>query len=388
MVEKSGFNRRTGIVIALLIVFFLAGVSAGYYLPVHTPEKPSINTFAAGSLTAVLGKQFNPEFQNLTGIKVGMTFAGSIAGTREVQSGEPFSVFISASAPILYENLMNKTHYADWQIVFATNAMAITWLNESYAIPSDFPFWFENLTKNSTTIGISNSSLDPSGFQAIETIKLAGILYTDWSNPFVKEAFGNNESLFMKYNRAWNSWFGKLGYPENDSMALYHQIFVTKYKDGTMKLTTEEYGLDAYLESGAVDYALTYISQAFNQNLHYYENSTGGNGLSPWINLASLNESIDEFYQEINASGPSYDNVGNLPGSPIFYSVTIISNFTSQQAIQYVYYLLTGLGTTYLEKNMFSPLERPFAIGISSMPEELQSLVSSPPSYLPASSYE
>ncbi|MEM0073582.1 MAG: molybdate ABC transporter substrate-binding protein, partial [Thermoplasmatales archaeon] len=250
MVGRDGTS-HSKLLLTLIVVFFLLGVSVGYFIPGHQYNRQaSINAFAAGSLTYVLGNEFNPEFRNITGIKVGMTFGGSIAGTREVQSGSPYSVFVSASAPILYENLMNKTRYANWQIVFATNQIAITWLNNAYSIPSTFPFWFENLTENSTTVGVSNASLDPSGYQSIETMKLAGILYTNWSNPFVKIAFDNNKSKFNEYNVAWNSWFGKLGYPANDSNALYDQLFLKKVRLDETKLTTEEYGLDAYLESG------------------------------------------------------------------------------------------------------------------------------------------
>ncbi|MEM0138110.1 MAG: extracellular solute-binding protein [Thermoplasmatales archaeon] len=387
MVGKDNISHRK-LLLTLLVVFFLLGVSVGYFIPGHQSNRQVfINAFAAGSLTYVLGNEFNPEFRNITGIKVGMTFGGSIAGTREVQSGSPYSVFVSASATILYENLMNKTRYASWQILFATNQMAITWLNNAYAIPSTFPFWFENLTENSTTVGVSNASLDPSGYQSIETMKLAGILYTNWSAPFVKIAFDNNKSKFNEYNTAWNSWFGKLGYPANDSNALYDQLFLKKVRLGETKLTTEEYGLDAYLESGAVDYAITYVSQAINQHLYYYKNSTGSNGLPVWINLGSINKTVDDFYLEVNSSGPNYDNVGNIPGGPIFYSVTIISNHTSPQAVQYVYYLITGLGSEFLTESLFSPLPSPIGVGINNMPTELRSLVANPPSYLPVSDY-
>ncbi|MEM0141255.1 MAG: extracellular solute-binding protein [Thermoplasmatales archaeon] len=387
MMARNNVRKKEAI-LALLIVFFVLGVSVGYFVPNHQVyRQESISTFAAGSLTYVLGDQFNPEFQNLTGIKVGMTFGGSISGTRQVQSGAPYSVFISASAAILYDNLMNQTHYSNWQILFATNEMAITWLSKSYAIPSTFPFWFENLTENSTTLGVSNASLDPSGFQAIETMKLAGILYTNWSNPYVRAAFKSNESLFLEYNKAWNSWFGKLGYPPNDSMALYHQIFITKYERGYTKLTTEEYGLNAYLESGAVDYAITYVSQAINQGLYYYQNLTGSDGLPIWVNLGSINGTVDSFYQKINASGPGYDNVGNIPGAPILYSLTIISNYFSEQALQYVYDLITAMGTKYLTEGKFSPLQNPIGVGINNMPMVLRTLVVNPPSYLPYSAY-
>ncbi|MGC8608816.1 MAG: extracellular solute-binding protein [Thermoplasmata archaeon] len=384
-------KKRTALNIAviLLVVGLVVGFAVGHYTAPSSTNQKSISTFAAGSLTYALGSQFNPQFQNQTNIKVGMTFSGSISGAREVQSGKPFSVFISASAPVLYQDLMNQTHYADWQIIFSANEMAITWLNDKYNISSSNPYWFESITENKTIVSASNASLDPSGFQAIETMKLAGILYTNWSNPDVQLAFHGDKTLFMKYNDAWNSWFGKnWGYPNNDSLALYHQLFISKYHNKTFLLTTEEYGMDAYLEAGSSDYAITYVSQAINQHLYYYENSTGGNGLSKWINLGSTNKTVDDFYAQISESGPSWDNVGNLPGAPIFYSVTIISNYSSPAAVQYIYNLITPMGYNYLEKSKFDPLSQPFAVGIKNMPAQLQALVTPPPSYLLSSAYD
>ncbi len=384
-------KKRTAlnIAIVLMVVGLVVGFSVGHFTAQPATNQKSINTFAAGSLTYVLGSQFNTQFQNQTDIKVGMTFSGSISGAREVQSGKPFSVFISASAPVLYQDLMNQTHYANWQIIFSANEMAITWLNSKYDINSTNPYWFENITQNKTIVSASNSSLDPSGFQAIETMKLAGILYTDWSNPDVKMAFNGNETLFKEYNDAWNTWFAKnWGYPVNDSLALYHQLFISKYLNGTFLLTTEEYGMDAYLEAGSSDYAITYVSQAINQKLDYYENATGGNGLPAWINLGSVNSTVDDFYEEISEAGPYYDTVGNLPGAPIFYSVTIISNYSSPAAIQYIYNLITPMGYNYLEQSKFDPISHPFAVGINNMPAQLKALVTAPPSYLSTSAYD
>ncbi len=376
-------------IIVVFIVGILIGFGAGYLLAYSpSPQKGSyIQAFAAGSLKLVLGKQFNPAFENITGVKVAMTFAGSLSGVRQAEAGTNFSVFISASAPVLYENLVKKDNYTSWEIVFATNEMAITWKNSKYAISPSWPYWFENLTAKNITVGTSNASLDPSGFQIIETMKLAGILYTNWSNPYVQIAFNHNFSAFMKYNKAWNDWFGKLGYPVNDSLALYHELFISKYLNGTFKLTTVEIGLDSYLASGAIAYALTYKSQAINQNLYYYQNENGQNGLSPWINLGSTNKTICEFYSTINTSGPPWDNVGNLPGAPIFYAVTILKNYMNQQAIQYVYALITNMGKSYLSANGFDPLTQPFYVG-TNIPSMLMPLVVPAPGYLPVSSYE
>ena len=394
---KPASTKWVGISVVLLVVGIVIGFAAGHYT-VSAPSNPAINTFAAGSLKYALGNDFNPEFTNLTGVRVGMTFSGSISGAREVQEGKNYSVFISASAPILYQDLMNQTHYASWQIIFSANEMAITWVNSKYSIPSSYPYWFENITNNSAIVAASNASLDPSGFQAIETMKLAGVLYTGWDNNtsikgsepvnyYVKLAFNNNFTEYMNYNRAYNNWFhGKFGYPVNDSMALYHQIFISKYLNGTTKLTTVEIGLDGYLTAGTADYALTYVSQAINQGLDYYQNSTGANGLPTWINLGSVNKTVDDFYEQINESGPAWDNVGNLPGAPIFYSVTVINNYTNPYAIQYVYDLITGLGQHYLSMSKFDPLSQPFYVG--NVPSQLKGLVVTPPSYLPVSSYD
>ncbi len=394
---KPVATRSIGISVVLLVVGIVIGFAVGHYT-VASPSKPAINTFAAGSLKYALGNDFNPQYTNLTGVRVGMTFSGSISGAREVQEGKNYSVFISASAPILYQDLMKDTHYASWQIIFSANEMAITWTNPKYSIPSSFPYWFENITENNTIVAASNASLDPSGFQAIETMKLAGLLYTGWDNSsklvgnepvsyYVRLAFDNNFTLYMNYNKAYNDWFhNKFGYPVNDSLALYHQIFVSKYLNGTTKLTTVEIGLDGYLTAGTADYALTYVSQAINQGLSYYENSTGGNGLPAWINLGSVNKTIDDFYEQINESGPVWDNVGNLPGAPIFYSVTVINNYTNSYAIQYVYDLITGLGQHYLSMSKFDPLVQPFYVG--DVPAQLKPLVVAPPSYLPVSSYD
>jgi len=386
-------------VVILLIVFLIIGFAGGYIIAEtqnHQSTKfiAPLSVFAAGSLKYALGDNFKPTFENLTGIQVGMTFSGSVGGAREVIAGTPYDVFISAAAGVIPQILM--PNYTKWMVIFSSNEMAVTWTNTSYNIPSN-QFWFENISAPHIIVAVSNASLDPSGFQAIEMIKLAGILYTNWSNPYVKEAFENNFSQFMVYNKAWNQWFGPNGqlakdnyggnYPNNDSMALYDQLFQYKLKVGDLKLTTVEIGLDGYLQSGAADYALTYKSQAINQGLNYYKNSKGGNGLPGWINLGSVNRSMVEFYTEVNSSGPSVDNIGNFPGGPILYSATILIN-TKNQAVanQFIYYLITSLGQSYLSSSEFDPIATPFLYGQG--PSFLSGITIPVPSYIPTSSYE
>lgn len=381
---------------AVLVVGLLIGLPAGYYL--HTPSaagKDSVSVISAGSLKYALQDSFSNSFANATGIETGYTFIGSVAGARLIQSGEQADVFVSASASVIPSMLMvNDTN---WMMIFATNQMAITWLNEKYSI-SPGSFWFENLTAKDVTVSASNASLDPSGYVAIEMTKLAGILYTQWNNSLVKAAFNYNYSKFETYNNAWNSWFGPNGtlvqedigpgYPVNDPLALYDQIFVYMLNHNKMKLTTEEIGLNAYLQSGAADYALTYRSQAKSQGLYYFENATGDNGLPSWINLGSLSENQVAFYQFVNASGPAADNIGNITASPIMYALTVLNaSKNAGAADQYVYYLVTSMGEDSLTANYFSPLSTPYGMNIQNMPAELQSLVKPIPAYIPYSDY-
>jgi molybdate/tungstate transport system substrate-binding protein len=388
----------------VLVVVLIIGIGAGYatgYMTNHTASTKThtLSVYAAGSLKYVLGDQFNPSFQNITGIPAGITFGGSVSNAVQIKAGAQGDVFISAAAGVIPQYLM--PNYTKWMVIFASNEMAITWTNNSFSIPSSYPFWFENLTAPGVKVAASNSSLDPSGFQAIEMIKLAGILYTNWSNPYVKLAFNNDESQFLQYNRAWNSWFGPNGtlvrenngggYPINDSMALYDQIFGYDWKvSHDLYITTVEIGLDNYLTTGSVDYALTYKSQAINQHLYFYENSRGGNGLPSWINLGNISENQVKFYSEVNTTGPPESNIGNFGGGPILYAATILSSSKSVgESEQFIYYLVSNLGYYDLKSSDFDPIGVPFIYSSNSTPPSFLGGITQPvPSYIPASSYE
>lgn len=388
--------------IALLTIAVAAlviGASSGYMLASDSHSNSNLSPLsiiAAGSLKYAIGDGFVPQFKNSTGINTGAYFIGSVAGAREIQSGNYADVFISASAPVIPEMLI--PNLTNWMIIFATNEMSIDWTSQKYSI-SPGAMWFENITAKGIKIATSNASLDPSGYQAIVVTKLAGILYTQWNNSFVREAFHNNYTEFMKYNNAWNNWFGPYGtlykenyggnYSVNDSLALYDQIFVYMMGIGQAKLTTEEIGLNSYLQSGAADYVITYTSQAKDQNLSYFKNITGGNGLNSWLNLGSINKDQIEFYSLTNSSGPSVDNIGNYPGAPILYGITILSQTKNPiEATEFVYYLISGVGQRYLDLSGFSPIAKPFGVGINNMPSSLQYSVEKVPSYMNKSAYE
>lgn len=383
---------KNKVAIALIIIVLVIGFVGGYFASnLTTPstgKSSPLSVFSAGSLKYALGNGFNPAFKNSTGINAGITFAGSVSGAREITAGESFDVYITASAGVIPQLLM--PNYTSWMVIFASNEMAITWDNAKYNI-SPNSYWFENLSAPNTIVAVSNASLDPSGFQAIETIKLTGLLYTDWANQYVRDAWNNDSNAFNESNRAWNNWFGPRGtlyldkygggYSNNSSSALYDQLFEYKLKVGDLKLTTVEIGLDSYLTSGAADYAITYKSQAISQNLYYFKSSDGSNGLSSWINLGNLSKAQVSFYKEVNSTGPSIDNIGNLPGGPILYSATILSESKNVEEAQlFIYYLVTSLGSHYLSVSEFDPLPVPYVYG--NEPLFLNGITETAPSFI------
>ena len=123
---------RTSLAIIALVIIFIAGIAIGLYITPRESKTVIITGFAAGSLKYAIGDNFIPEFSNLTGIKIGMSFGGSVSGARQIQSGQPYDIFISAAAGVIPSLLM--PNYTNWMIIFATNEIAVTWVNKSYNI--------------------------------------------------------------------------------------------------------------------------------------------------------------------------------------------------------------------------------------------------------------
>ena len=113
---------------------------------------------------------------------------------------------------------------------------------------------------------------DPAGFQAIQAMKLAGMY------------------LVKHDNTAYNEWFHKeLGYPVNDTNAIFQAIWIKKTKTGYLRPVGIEASLDAMIKTGAPYFGISYRSLAKSYGLGYIQ--------LPWqVNLGHTNESAIQYY--------------------------------------------------------------------------------------------
>ncbi len=264
----------------VLILVLAVGLGVGYLVGYYTgltSAHPSTTLLidAAGTLQV----PFNAIVNNVVRLKYttlsyNYIFEGSRLAANEItQANKSFDVFASADYRIIPQQLIPS--HASWYIIFASNAMSVVYTNHSrFANEITSDNWFQVITRPGAVVGVSNKDTDPSGSQAIMMLQLAGLLYYQ------------------------------------NSSYLYDQLYVTKAAKKELVIVPTETTLDAQLETGAVDYVLTYSSEAISHKLQYLS-------LDSKIDLSDLAQA--NWYAKANTTV----NGKLLTGSPILYDVTI-----------------------------------------------------------------
>ncbi len=332
-----------------------------------TTSSPAVSTnsgitvIAAGSLGYALkdlGQKWREVYPNTPILPGGGIFMGSIKGGKQIGVlHRQYDVYASAASSVIPQVLAPK--YASWMIVFATNQVSVLYSQSSKAPITiegkTYPVsdinnqnWWKFVTAPGVTIGVSNGSLDPAGFQAIQAMKLAGIY------------------LVQHDNTAYNAWFHKeLNYPVNDTNAIFQAIWIHKTKTGYLRPVGIEASLDAMIKTGAPYFGISYRSLAKSYGLGYIQ--------LPWqVNLGYTNESAIRYYSQINSSGAPMGLSGSSSeaaqsGAPIFYAVTIPTNAPNKVlAKNYIMLLLGPIGQQVLKDTYFKPLSKPYFVPFNS----------------------
>jgi len=150
------------------VVFF------GAAAPLQAAEvSGELMIFHAGSLSvpfAEISAAFNKEYPS---VRVLREAAGSRECARKISDlGRPCDVLASADYAVIDTLLIPK--YADWNIKFAGNEMAIVYTDKSRCaeeITSEN--WYTILLRNDVAFGRSDPNSDPCGYRAVFTMKLA-----------------------------------------------------------------------------------------------------------------------------------------------------------------------------------------------------------------------
>ena len=313
------------LLVLAVIVGLVVGYAVGYYQgqsSVHVPSTLLID--AAGTLqvpfNAIVANVLRSEYPTLS---YNYIFEGSHLAANEItQANKSFDIYASADYRIIPEQLIPS--YASWYIVFATNAMTVMYTNQSrYASEITPANWYQIITRPGVIVGVSNKDTDPSGAQAIFMIKLAGLLYYQ------------------------------------NSSYLYDQLYVTKAAQNELIVVPTETTLDAQLETGAVDYVLTYSSEAISHGLQYLT-------LDSRINLSNL--TLSTWYSQVNETVD-----GKLTqGAPILYDMTIPTASPDPQiATAFIQAVFSSQGQSILRSSGIQPLSAVYIYNQGAVPPSI-----------------
>jgi molybdate/tungstate transport system substrate-binding protein len=172
-------------------------------------------------------------------------------------------------------------------------------------------------------VGVSNKDTDPSGSQAIMMLQLAGLLYYQ------------------------------------NSSYLYDQLYLTKAAKHELIIAPTETTLDAQLETGAVDYVLTYSSEAISHKLQYLT-------LDSRVDLSDLTQA--DLYAKVNVTVSGKQ----VTGAPILYDLTIPSNSPdTSMAIAFIKAVFSAQGQQILSASGLRPLNPVYIYNQSAVPSDI-----------------
>jgi molybdate/tungstate transport system substrate-binding protein len=301
------------------------GYALGYYAgSSSTHPSTTLLIDAAGTLqvpfNAIVNDIVRPEYSTLS---YNYIFEGSRLAANEItQANKSFDIFASADYRIIPQQLIPS--HASWYIIFASNAMSVVYTNHSkFANEINSDNWYQIITRPGVVVGVSNKETDPSGSQAIMMLQLAGLL---------------------NYQNA---------------SYLYDQLYVTKSANHELIIVPTETTLDAQLETGAVDYVLTYSSEAISHKFQYLQ-------LNSKVDLSDLAQA--EWYAKANTTV----NGKSLTGAPILYDITIPNNSPDMpMATAFIKTLFSSQGQAILQTSGLRPLNPVFIYNQSGVPADI-----------------
>ncbi len=241
--------------------------------------------FHAGSLSVPM-KEIATDFNKIyPDVKILMESAGSVASVRKITDlNRSCDILASADYNVIDKMLIPR--FADWNIKFASNEMAIVFSPKSrYADKINESNWYETLMKKDVSYGRSDPNSDPCGYRTVMMLQLAEKYY---KKPGLAKNIMGKDAEFMR---------------------------------------PKEVDMVALLESESIDYIFLYRSVAIQHNLKYVV-------LPDQVNLK--NSAFASQYAtakvEINGNAPGEKQL--MTGEPMIYGVTMLRDAPNKTAAE------------------------------------------------------
>jgi len=293
--------------------------------PRYAGAAEKLVVFHAGSL-AIPFKEMKERFvSHHPDVEIFLEAAGSRTCARKITDlKRPCDVMASADYTVIESLLIPD--YADWNISFATNEMAIMYRPESKFSKEITPDnWYRILLRDGVEYGHSDPNSDPCGYRTMLVWQLA-------------ERYYGVQSLYQQLIDHCP--------PKN--------------------IRPKETDLIAILEAGQIDYLFIYRSVCEQHQMPFV-------ALPKHINLQSVR--FEAFYKEakIKISGKKPGTSIEKAGKPMVYGITIPKNAPNRDmAVQFVAFVVGPEGQEIMRHNGQPPIVPPQATGkIDHLPPQL-----------------
>jgi molybdate/tungstate transport system substrate-binding protein len=304
-----------------LAAFGLALVPAGALAAADAPPV-TLTVFAAGTLAAPF-KQIDAAFmRQYPNVKIEAQFGGSVKMVKQVTELHQVADVVAVADYSVIPKYLYAARDADWYAGFATNAITFVYTDKSKFAGEITPAnWYQILGRPGVQIGRSNPDTDPSGYQTVQMLDLAGKYY---KQPGLADA-----------------------------------VLANAPRTNMRNTETELVGA---LESGQIDYLAIYRSDARQHKFKYLQ-------LPAEIDLS------DAKYASFYAQGTVHTANGVLTAKPIVYAVTIPHSAAhADWAVTYLQYLLGPDGQRVMAASGFGAVPKALAGDADKVPAPLKPL--------------
>lgn len=267
-----------------------------------------VTVFHAGSLSAGF-EDAAAAFERETGRPVRREALGSVGSVRKVTELDRSAELLAVSDYRLLRDLVVPTH-ADWYGVFATNAMALIYTDESHHADRLSNEWPVVLADPDTRVTHSDPAVDPNGYRAVMATRLGA-----------------------------ESFDGERLYAPSRAERIESSMFVGADTEVTLL---------SKLSAGEVDYAWGYASTAAAHD------EVRVHRLGPHVNLARASPAYARHYGSVRvASGDR-----TVRGAPIAYGLCVPASATDPAAgTRLARFLTVGSGREAISRNGLRPMD-------------------------------